>query len=507
MTPLATLLKRLDNAGLLQKKKGRFKNIDIDHLANDSRGVGPNGLFVAIRGEKADGHLFIDKAVKNGAIAIVCEAVSASVSEHYAGIAFIQVDDSRAALAELAAAFYGDPAAQMKMVGITGTNGKTTTALLVHHLLTALNEKAGLLGTIEYRLGGAPLPATHTTPDTLDINRMLRQMVEAGCTACAMEVSSHALAQDRVRALAFDVVVFSNLTRDHLDYHGSHQAYFEAKKRLFDGLAVSATALYNLDDEAGPAIVADTVAQTVSYGQAREADLRVEVLENRLQGLRLRIDGRTRRFRLVGLFNAYNLLAAYGAGRALGYEPDAVLDALATAAPVPGRFEQLCFRDGTAVIVDYAHTPDALDNVLRTVRVTKPGAARVWCVFGCGGDRDPSKRRIMGSLAEHYADHVIVTSDNPRTEDPEVIMNDIRRGMDRPTEALWIVDRRAAIAEAAGRVRPGDVVVLAGKGHEPYQILGTRKVAFDDREEVRKAFADRGFLETPTPGPVPNQPV
>jgi UDP-N-acetylmuramoyl-L-alanyl-D-glutamate--2,6-diaminopimelate ligase len=306
-----------------------------------------------------------------------------------------------------------------------------------------------------------------------------------------MEVSSHALDQDRVRGLDYRVALFSNLTQDHLDYHATFDAYLRAKKKLFDHLSADATALYNLDDPAGPKMVADTAARRLSYGRAAGADLRMEVLDNRIDGLRLRLDGHERRFRLVGLFNAYNLLAAYGIGRALGHGAAEVLDALEGAPPVPGRFELLRFDGGPTVIVDYAHTPDALENVLRTVRETKPAAAETWCVFGCGGDRDAAKRPLMGAIAEREADHVIVTSDNPRTEDPEAILHDIRQGLRRPEAARWIVDRRAAIREAAARARPGDVVLIAGKGHEPYQILGTEKTHFDDREEARRIFECR----------------
>ena len=474
MRSLRSLLQRLERAGLLLETQGRSDDRDIGHLAHDSREVGPDGCFVAIRGERADGHQFIDKAVQNGAIAVVCEAVPDDREDRFAGIAFARVANARAALAELGAAFYGDPARQLDLVGVTGTNGKTTTAFLIHHLLTTLGRKTGLIGTVEVRIGDVPLAASLTTPDALALGRLLRRMVDEGCTACAMEVSSHALDQDRVRPRDFGVALFTNLSRD-----------------LFDGLAADAAALYNLDDDAGPEMVAHTAARAVSYGRAPGADLRVEVLENTLEGLRLRIDGHERTFRLVGLFNAYNLVAAYGVGRALGYEAEAVLDALAEAPPVPGRFEQLRFADGTTVVVDYAHTPDALENVLRTVNETKPADAATWCVFGCGGDRDRAKRRLMGAIAERYADHVIVTSDNPRTEEPEAILSEIRRGMDRPGDARWLVDRREAIREAAARARPGDVVLVAGKGHETYQIVGTEKTHFDDREEVRTYFESR----------------
>ena len=490
----------LEKAGLVVSMQGRFDSphdLWIDHLANDSRKVGPGGLFVAIRGVAADGHQFIDKAVQHGAIAVVCGVMPEEVLRRFPGITFVQVTDERAALAELAAAYYGDPAHALRLVGVTGTNGKTTTAFLIHHLLTALGARTGLIGTIEYRFGGEAVPATHTTPDALDFQRMLRTMVEAGCTACAMEVSSHALEQRRTHGAPFAVGIFTNLTRDHLDYHGTFEAYLAAKKILFDDLPATATALYNLDDPSGPALVTDTAGRVVSYGRSPEADLRVEVLANELAGLRLRLDGAERTFRLVGLFNAYNLAAAYGAGRALGYERAAVLDALAAAPPVPGRFEQVAFADGTTVIVDYAHTPDALENVLETIRETKPEGAALWCLFGCGGDRDATKRPLMGAVAERLADHVIVTADNARTEPLANIMHDIRAGFERPEAARWIDDRRAAIAAAATLAAPGDVVLVAGKGHEAYQIVGTEKRPFDDREEVKKHFAARGLPSAP----------
>lgn len=490
---LTSLLDRLKRTGLLRRQQGACENIAIDCLADDSQAVGADGssaLFVAIRGTQADGHLFIDNAVENGAVAVLCEAVPEAAAERFPGTCFVQVGDARAALAEGAAAFYGDPSHALRMVGITGTNGKTTTAFLVQHLLEALGARTGLLSTVAFCLGGEQTEASLTTPGPLALHRMLRKMLANGCTACAMEVSSHALAQDRVRATHFDVGVFTNLTLDHLDYHASLGDYRAAKRKLFEMLPAGATALYNLDDEAGPFMVHGTAGRPVAYGQSEAADVRVEVLENRLDGLRLRLDGAERAFRLVGRFNAYNLAAAYGVGRALGYGRDAVIDALAEAPPVPGRFEQLHF-EGAAVVVDYAHTPDALENVLRTLADLKPPQAVLWCVFGCGGDRDRSKRGPMGRIAERHADRVIVTSDNPRIEKPEAILADIRRGMQRPAEALFITDRRAAIHEAARRARRGDVVLIAGKGHETYQIIGTTRRPFDDREVARRFFGTR----------------
>ncbi|MEZ4699771.1 MAG: UDP-N-acetylmuramoyl-L-alanyl-D-glutamate--2,6-diaminopimelate ligase [Rhodothermales bacterium] len=488
MKTLKELTDRLAHAGLIQRRLGLDETLSIDHLANDSRKVGPGGLFVAIRGGQTDGHMFIEKTVLNGAIAIVCEAMPEEARERFPGIAFVQVRDARAALAELAACFYGDPTRELRLVGVTGTNGKTTTAYLMHHLFETLGVKTGLLSTIEYRIGAEVLEATHTTPDVLDTNRLFRRMVDEGCGACSMEVSSHALDQERVRAFVFAAALFTNLTRDHLDYHGSMDAYRDAKKRLFDTLSPDAAAVYNADDPAGAYMVSGTRARATSFGRTQQADVLFDILGSRLDGLRLRLDGTERRFRLVGAFNAYNLAGAYAAGRALGYGAAETIDALCEARPVPGRFEYLTDGRNRTVIVDYAHTPDALENILRAVRDVMPPDARLWCVFGCGGDRDRDKRRIMGSIAEAGADRVIVTSDNPRTEDPEAILNDIRRGMSRPTDALWIVDRREAIRESAARSADGDVVLIAGKGHEPYQVIGKEKFPFDDREEAKTWF-------------------
>ncbi len=488
----APLLPRLESAGLVVHTQGPVEGLEVGHLAVDSRQVEPGSLFFAIRGTETDGHLFIGQAIANGAAAVVCEAMPEAAPRRFPGIGFVRVTRSYTALAELAFALAGDPTEKLRMIGVTGTNGKTTTTHLIHHLLTALGARAGLIGTIAYRLGEGPIAATHTTPYALALGPMLHQMVETGITTCVMEVSSHGLDQDRVPARDFDVAVFTNLTRDHLDYHRSFEAYRCAKKKLFDHLKPDATALFNFDDPAGAEMVADTRARGVSFGRSEAADFRVEVLANRIEGLHLRIDGEARRFRLVGLFNAYNLVAAYGAGRALGHDRETVLDVLAAAPPVAGRFEQIRFGDGTTVIVDYAHTPDALENVLQTIRAVQSASARLWCVFGCGGDRDSAKRPIMGAIAERHADRVIATSDNPRTEDPEAILDDIRQGMQRPGEAAWIVDRRSAIEAAAAGARPGDVVLIAGKGHEPYQLLGGETIRFDDREEVRKCFAARG---------------
>jgi UDP-N-acetylmuramoyl-L-alanyl-D-glutamate--2,6-diaminopimelate ligase len=491
-TTLAEIVDTLRAEGNLIGTPESLDNKHIDHLAQDSREIGPGGLFVAVRGVEADGHLFIDKSVQNGAVAIVCEEVPGYAKSRHPGISFVHVKNSRRALATCAAVISGFPSRDLTIIGVTGTNGKTTTTFLLHEVLSRLGVRAGLIGTIEARIGKDPIPVTHTTPNAIELQALLRQMADAGCTHVAMEVSSHALDQGRVHHVDFDVAVFTNLTRDHLDYHPSFDAYLDAKKILFDGLREDAATLYNVDDPASGRMMADTRSRRIGYGFGDSADIRVDLLANDVTGLKLRIDGQERAFRLVGRFNAYNIAASFGAAKALGFPADDVLEALESATPVPGRFEQISFADSTTVIVDYAHTPDALENVLRTIGETKDPEAGVWCVFGCGGNRDTAKRRVMGSIAETHSDKVIVTNDNPRLEDPQNIMNDIRRGMSRPSQAFWIADRREAIRFAASEAAPGDIVLIAGKGHETYQITGSETRPFDDRAEARAAFAGRG---------------
>ena len=461
----------------------------VEHLADDSREVVPGGAFIALRGTEGDGHSFIDSAVEKGARLVVCEDIPEAARERFSDTLFVPVTDTRVALAEMAAALYDDPADELQMVGVTGTNGKTTVAFLVHHLLEALGTTTGLLSTVEVRTGEETSKTDLTTPGPLELHRLLRRMVDEGCTACAMEVSSHALDQARVHGLDYAVAIFTNLTVDHLNYHGTLVAYRQAKKKLFDQLSAEATALYNADDEAGDEMIADTVAQTVSFALDTDADIRPRILASAVDGLRLEMEGWEQHFRLAGRFNAYNLAAAYGAARALGHDAEATREALAEAPPVPGRFETLRFEEGPTVVVDYAHTPDALENILRAVRETMDAAATLWCVFGCGGNRDTTKRRTMGSIAEQLADRVIVTSDNPRTEEPDTILNDIRRGVSRPADMQWIVDREAAIRAAAEHAAPSDIVLIAGKGHEAYQVIGNEKRPFDDRDIARKYFS------------------
>lgn len=457
-------------------------------ITEDSRQIMAGTLFVAIKGDKLDGHRFILTALEKGAIAVLAEYIPEEVKDTRR---VLVVKNTRLALAELAALWHHHPMRHLPIIGVTGTNGKTTSTFLLYHLLTALGQKTGLIGTIAYRIGELELPSTHTTPDAMRLNRFVQDMVDAQCQTCVMEVSSHALDQYRVLGREFKVAVFSNLTHDHLDYHGTFAHYFASKKRLFDDLPATSFALYNADDPNGKAIVADTQAQVWSYGQTPDADISFEILENKVTGLVLRLDGQVQSFKLVGAFNAYNLAAAYGVGRALGFSSEALLSILGAAQPVPGRFEQITFKNDVTAIVDYAHTPDALENVLKTIHAVKEANARIWCVFGCGGDRDPAKRPVMGQIAEQYADFPIATSDNPRTEDPDAILADIRTGIQTPEKVTWITDRRAAIQHAAQYAQAGDLILIAGKGHETYQILGTTKHHFDDREEVIKAMGNR----------------
>jgi UDP-N-acetylmuramoyl-L-alanyl-D-glutamate--2,6-diaminopimelate ligase len=496
--PLETLLAPIRQAGLVEAATGDLST-PVAHLAHDSRVVRPDTCFFAIPGGQADGHAFLETAAREGATVAVGER---PLDEVPAGFrASIRVSSARAAMAEAAAVFYGRPADHLALLGITGTNGKTTVAYLLHDALTALGQRAGLIGTIEVRIGDRTFEATHTTPDALAVHGMLAEMVGAGCSACAMEVSSHALEQERVRGARFTAAVFTNLTHDHLDFHGSFEAYTAAKARLFAGLDEDATAVINADDPSWPFMVTDTRAAVHTYGtQARGAeraapagDLHVayRIDENRLDGLRLTIDGASRAFRLAGTFNAANLAAAYTTLRALGYRQAETLDALAEARPVPGRLESITTTgDGPIAVVDYAHTPDALANVLRTVREMVPAGGSLSVVFGCGGDRDRAKRPAMGRIAAEMADRVVLTNDNPRSEPPEAILEAIAAGMPRPPDAV-LPDRAAAIRHAVAEAGNYDVVVVAGKGHETYQILGDERHAFDDREVVRGALLDR----------------
>ncbi|WP_304952702.1 UDP-N-acetylmuramoyl-L-alanyl-D-glutamate--2,6-diaminopimelate ligase [uncultured Alistipes sp.] len=460
--------------------------VEIGMLVYDSRAVEPGACFFAVPGTQCDGHDFIPAAVEKGAAAVVCSRLPATLAE---GVAYAEVDDPAGAMADMAAAFYDHPSCELKLVGITGTNGKTTTATLLYDLMRAMGHKAGLVSTVVYKIDDRSVEATHTTPDSIRLNAMMREMVDAGCEYCFMECSSHALVQERTRGLHFAGGLFSNITRDHLDFHKTFAAYIKAKQSFFDALPADAFALTNIDDRNGRVMVQNTAARVATCSLRSMADFRCKIIEQHLDGMLLRIDDREVWVALPGQFNACNLLMVYGAARLLGFGRDEVLRCLSSLRSVPGRFEVVRANDGTTAVVDYAHTPDALENVIRTIEQTRTPDRQLIVVCGCGGDRDRTKRPEMAAIAVKHATTAIFTSDNPRHESPEAILDEMTAGLDPAARYLRIVDRAEAIRTAAMLAKPGDVVLVAGKGHEDYQIIGTEKRRFDDREEVRKAFS------------------
>lgn len=458
----------------------------IEGLAADSRAVRPGDCFFAVRGTQCDGHRFIASAVAQGAAAVVCEELPGELAP---GVAYAVVPDAQGALADLSAAFYDHPSRALRLVGVTGTNGKTTTATLLYELVRALGFRAGLLSTVVYRIDSRNTEATHTTPDPIRLNALLREMVDAGCAYCFMECSSHAIVQQRTRGLHFAGGVFSNITHDHLDYHKTFAEYIRAKKRFFDTLPAGAFALTNLDDRNGRVMVQNTAAAVKSYSLRAAADFRCKIVEMHLDGMLLRIDGREVWVGLTGRFNAYNLLAVYGTARLLGFETEEVLRAMSLLRPVTGRFEIVRAADGTTALIDYAHTPDALENVIRTVEEIRTPQQQLIVVCGCGGDRDRTKRPEMARIAVKHAATAVFTSDNPRHESPEAILDEMVAGLSSGDRYLRIADRAEAIRTAVMLARPGDILLVAGKGHETYQIVGDEKRHFDDREQVAACFA------------------
>lgn len=458
----------------------------VGGLTYDSRAVKPGDCFFAVRGTQADGHAFIPAAVAAGAAAVVCEQLPADPAP---GVTYVAVPDSAGAMADLAAAFYDYPSRELKLVGITGTNGKTTTATLLYDLVRALGYKAGLISTVVYRIEGREVEATHTTPDSIRLNALMREMADAGCEFCFMECSSHAIVQERTRGLSFAGGIFSNITHDHLDYHKTFAEYIRAKKRFFDMLPAGSFALTNLDDRNGRVMVQNTAAAVHTYSLRGMADFRCRIVETHLDGMLLRIDGQEVWVGLLGRFNAYNLLAVYGTAVLLGLDRSEVLRVLSTLRPVSGRFEIVRAANGTTAVVDYAHTPDALENVLRTIEEIRTPQQQLLVVCGCGGDRDRTKRPEMAAMAVKYAATAIFTSDNPRHEDPESILDEMVAGLPPEARYLRIADRGEAIRAAAMLARPGDIVLLAGKGHETYQIVGDERRHFDDRQQIEHQFS------------------
>ena len=446
-------------------------------------------MFVAVRGVTTDGHKYIPMVASAHVGAIVCEELPAQLEQ---GITYIRVEDTSEALGRLASAWYGHPSDQLRLVGVTGTNGKTTTATLLYEMAKLEGYKAGLLSTVCNYIQDRAIPTTHTTPDPLTLNALLSEMVEAGCDYAFMEVSSHAAQQRRIAGLKFAGAIFSNLTRDHLDYHGTVENYMNAKKMFFDQLPADAFALVNRDDKAGLYMTQNTKAKVYTYSLRSEADFRCKVLETRLDGTLLELNGREIEVRFTGRFNAYNLTAVYGASLLIGWDPEEVAVNMSRLVPVAGRFQTFRSESGVTAIVDYAHTPDALVNVLDTIRDVVGADGRITTVVGAGGNRDHGKRPLMARESACRSDLLILTSDNPRDEEPESIISEMKEGLtaEELKRTLCITDRREAIRTALRMAEPGSVVLIAGKGHEPYQEVKGVRHHFDDREEVENAFKE-----------------
>ena len=461
---------------------------NITSLESDSRKVEKDGIFVAVKGVTTDGHKYIPVVTSANIAAVVCEEMPSTLER---GVTYIRVEDSAKALGELASAWYGHPSRHLTLVGVTGTNGKTTTATLLYEMAKLEGYKAGLLSTVCNYIGEKKVPSTHTTPDPINLNRLLAEMVDEGCEYAFMEVSSHSTAQKRVAGLSFAGAIFSNLTRDHLDYHGTVDNYMRAKKAFFDMLDSNAFALINEDDKSGKFMVQNTKAKVYTYSLRTDADFRGRVIETRLDGTLLSLNGHEVEVMFTGRFNAYNLTAVYGASILCGFNPEEVLINMSKLIPVAGRFQPFISRDGVAAIVDYAHTPDALINVLDTIRDIVGAEGRVITVVGAGGNRDAGKRPLMAQEAACRSDFLILTSDNPRFEDPEEIISQMAAGLSRDElqRTERITDRRAAIKRALELSTPGTVVLVAGKGHETYQETKGVRSHFDDAEEVRAAMA------------------
>ncbi len=497
---LSQLLDGVAVSKLFQTMYGQMvvtHEVEVSKVQYDSRKIQRGDCFVALKGTSSDGHLFIQSAIQQGARVIVLQDESVlpdSLCMHV-GVLKVVVPNSRKALAAISANYFEHPSKKLKFVGITGTNGKTTTSHLVKAILEAAGETVGLVGTIEYTIGDRVIQATHTTPESLELNELFASMAEAKCTSVSMEVSSHALDQWRVYGLDFDVAVFTNLTQDHLDYHETMEKYFEAKKILFDELKPSGCAVVNTDNRWGVKILESIKGEKISYGISSAADISAKILNLSIDGTLLAVNHGKGEFTLltplIGMFNAYNVLAAAAVGAALGIAQEDILKGIRNVKNVRGRFERIASPAGWMAIIDYAHTPDALENCLKTIRDILPtqNHGRVITVLGAGGDRDTTKRPLMGHIAGDYSDIVIVTSDNPRTENPEKIIDGIMRGIIRHASVLREVDRRTAIERAVSCAQRGDIILVAGKGHEDYQVIGHEKKHFSDREVVESMMS------------------
>ena len=464
--------------------------VDITGVNIDSRKIEKGHLFVAIKGTQTDGHRFIPKAIELGAVAVLCEDLP-DADALGSGITYVQVTSTEAAVGPVATVFYGEPSHQLKLVGVTGTNGKTTIATLLYNMFRKFGHKCGLLSTVCNYIEGEAIPADHTTPDPIELNKLLHQMVLAGCEYAFMECSSHAIAQQRIGGLQFAGGLFTNLTRDHLDYHKTFENYRDAKKAFFDGLSKDAFAITNADDKNGSVMVQNCKAQVKTYSVQRMADFRARIIECHFEGMYLDINGQEVGVQFIGKFNVSNLLAVYGAAIMLGKKPEDILVVLSTLKSVAGRLEPIRSEEGVTAIVDYAHTPDALENVLNAIHEVMEGKqGKIITVCGAGGNRDKGKRPLMAQEAVKQSDRVIITSDNPRFEEPQDIINDMLAGLDQKQmkKVVSIVDRKEAIRTASMMAEKGDVIFIAGKGHEDYQEIKGVKHHFDDREVVREIF-------------------
>ncbi|MBG7630572.1 MAG: UDP-N-acetylmuramoyl-L-alanyl-D-glutamate--2,6-diaminopimelate ligase [Bacteroidetes bacterium] len=449
----------------------------------DSRKVKPNNIFVAQKGLAFDGHQFIDKAIELGVAAIVCEEVPVNL---VADITYVQVEDANIALAIMASNFYDNPSSKLKLIGVTGTNGKTTIASLLYNLFQKAGYKSGLISTVNIMVDAKLYETTHTTPNSVLINHYLNEMVETGVDFCFMEVSSHGIHQKRTEGLHFTGGVFTNLTHDHLDYHKTFKEYRDVKKSFFDSLPKTAFALVNIDDKNGLVMLQNTKAKKYSYALKTMADFKVKILENQFSGLLLNINGSEVWAKLIGSFNAYNLAAVYGVGNLLGVESTESLTLISELENVSGRFQHFISKEGVTAVIDYAHTPDALKNVLETINDIRTGSEQIITVVGCGGNRDKAKRPIMGRIASQLSSQVIFTSDNPRNEDPQTILNEVEAGVEPQNfkKTLSVLDREQAIKTATKLAKTGDIILIAGKGHETYQEIKGKRSHFDDYEKI-----------------------
>ena len=462
-------------------------DLEINDIQTDSRLIKPGNLFVAVKGTQTDGHAYIAKAIENGASAVICETLPETL---YEGVTYIQVADTEDAVGKLATTFYGDPTSKLDLIGVTGTNGKTTIATLLYNMFRKFGYKTGLISTVCNYIDGEAIPTDHTTPDPITLNRLLGRMADEGCKYAFMEVSSHSIAQKRIGGLKFAGGIFTNITRDHLDYHKTFENYLKAKKAFFDGLPKTAFALTNADDRNGMVMVQNTKAKVATYSLRTLCDFKGKVLEDGFDGMLMDIDNREVNVQFIGRFNASNLLAVYGAACLLGKSPENILLILSVLRPVSGRFEALRSPKGYTAIVDYAHTPDALINVLDTIHEVFRGRGQIITVVGAGGNRDKGKRPLMAKESAARCDKVIITSDNPRFEEPQDIINDMLAGVEKEeaNKVISIVDRKEAIRTACMLAQPGDVILVAGKGHENYQEIKGVKHHFDDKEILREIF-------------------